>query len=176
MGFADADGDTYDAITQRLAHWDDIHIHYRGERIVSTGHGQRITDLDVEELGRAQVVGGHLLAVMFVPGRTPVPRVVSHAWPFHFDDFRPQERQLKAAERTRQHIGQVDDADAFEWLDRNGDNVLTRAELGANRANNNRGINNNRQALMSRLAEAKGAVELLLRIGRSGIGGAHAHP
>ena len=32
-------------------------------------------------------------------------------------------------------------ADAFQWLDRNGDNVLTRAELGANRANNNRGNN-----------------------------------
>jgi anthraniloyl-CoA monooxygenase len=35
----DADGPTYEAITSRFYHWDDIDIHYRGKVIRSTGHG-----------------------------------------------------------------------------------------------------------------------------------------
>lgn len=33
------DRPVYDAIRKSLAHWDDIHTFYRGERLVSTGHG-----------------------------------------------------------------------------------------------------------------------------------------
>jgi anthraniloyl-CoA monooxygenase len=50
-GFAEADRDTYEAITRSFAHWDDIAIHYRGEVLTSTGHGfagmsrQRLLDL-----------------------------------------------------------------------------------------------------------------------------------
>lgn len=36
---ADADQETYDAITRSFAHWDDIDIYYRGQVITSTGHG-----------------------------------------------------------------------------------------------------------------------------------------
>lgn len=36
---ATADAPSYEAITRCFYHWDDIHIHYRGERISSTGHG-----------------------------------------------------------------------------------------------------------------------------------------
>jgi len=36
---ADADRPSYDAITRAFHHWDDIHIHYRGELLTSTGHG-----------------------------------------------------------------------------------------------------------------------------------------
>jgi len=35
----EADPETYDAIAARFAHWDDIDIHFGGERIRSTGHG-----------------------------------------------------------------------------------------------------------------------------------------
>ena len=36
---ADADPPTLRAIEERFHHWDDIHIHYRGRRLESTGHG-----------------------------------------------------------------------------------------------------------------------------------------
>jgi len=36
---ADADRETYDAITKHFYHWDDIHTHYRGQVLKSTGHG-----------------------------------------------------------------------------------------------------------------------------------------
>ena len=36
---AEADPDTFRAIRERFHHWDDIHIHYRGRRLESTGHG-----------------------------------------------------------------------------------------------------------------------------------------
>ena len=36
---ADADAPTLSAIQERFHHWDDIHIHYRGCRLESTGHG-----------------------------------------------------------------------------------------------------------------------------------------
>ena len=36
---ADADAPTLRAIEERFYHWDDIHIHYRGRRMQSTGHG-----------------------------------------------------------------------------------------------------------------------------------------
>ena len=38
-GLKDADAPSYEAITSRFVHWDDIDIHYRGEVIRSTGHG-----------------------------------------------------------------------------------------------------------------------------------------
>ena len=38
-GVAEADADTYGEIAHHLVHWDDIEVNYRGERIVSTGHG-----------------------------------------------------------------------------------------------------------------------------------------
>ena len=38
-GIADADSEAYGALAQHLVHWDDIEVHYRGERITSTGHG-----------------------------------------------------------------------------------------------------------------------------------------
>src|SRR5213594_587257 len=37
--FAEADRESYAAITSKFAHWDDIDIHYRGEVLTSTGHG-----------------------------------------------------------------------------------------------------------------------------------------
>ncbi|MDJ0949720.1 MAG: bifunctional salicylyl-CoA 5-hydroxylase/oxidoreductase [Alphaproteobacteria bacterium] len=37
--FAEADQETYDRITGSFAHWDDIHIHFKGEVLRSTGHG-----------------------------------------------------------------------------------------------------------------------------------------
>jgi anthraniloyl-CoA monooxygenase len=55
-----ADRATYEEITASLAHWDDIHIHYRGSLTTSTGHGfsgiarQRLLDILVrrcESLG-----------------------------------------------------------------------------------------------------------------------------
>ena len=36
---ASADPATFDAIRRQFYHWDDIHIHYRGERLESSGHG-----------------------------------------------------------------------------------------------------------------------------------------
>jgi len=36
---AGADSDTYGEIAHHLVHWDDIEVNYRGERIVSSGHG-----------------------------------------------------------------------------------------------------------------------------------------
>src|SRR5919201_2218033 len=38
-GIADADSEAYRGIAQHLVHWDDIEVHYRDERITSTGHG-----------------------------------------------------------------------------------------------------------------------------------------
>src|SRR5687768_2325274 len=34
-----ADDETYRAITQRFAHWDDIDVHVKGRTITSSGHG-----------------------------------------------------------------------------------------------------------------------------------------
>ncbi len=36
---AQADAESYDAITRRFAHWDDIEVHFRGTLRRSTGHG-----------------------------------------------------------------------------------------------------------------------------------------
>ncbi len=50
-GFAEADRESYEAITRSFAHWDDIDVHYRGEVLTSTGHGfsgmsrQRLLDI-----------------------------------------------------------------------------------------------------------------------------------
>ena len=38
-GIAGADSEAYRGIARHLVHWDDIDVHYRGERITSTGHG-----------------------------------------------------------------------------------------------------------------------------------------
>jgi anthraniloyl-CoA monooxygenase len=38
-GIAEADSEAYRAIAQHLVRWDDIEVNYRGERIISTGHG-----------------------------------------------------------------------------------------------------------------------------------------
>src|SRR5919197_6165407 len=38
-GIADADSEAYRGIARHLVHWDDIDVHYRGECIMSTGHG-----------------------------------------------------------------------------------------------------------------------------------------
>jgi anthraniloyl-CoA monooxygenase len=38
-GIAEADSDAFGAIARHLVHWDDIEVHYRGERVRSTGHG-----------------------------------------------------------------------------------------------------------------------------------------
>jgi anthraniloyl-CoA monooxygenase len=38
-GIAGADSEAYRGIARHLVHWDDIEVHYRGERITSTGHG-----------------------------------------------------------------------------------------------------------------------------------------
>jgi anthraniloyl-CoA monooxygenase len=38
-GIAEADSEAYRQIARHLVHWDDIEVHYRGERITSTGHG-----------------------------------------------------------------------------------------------------------------------------------------
>jgi len=38
-GFRDADPPTHDAIVDSFYHWDDVDIHFRGERIRSGGHG-----------------------------------------------------------------------------------------------------------------------------------------
>ena len=38
-GIADADSEAYQGIARHLVHWDDIEVHFRGERITSTGHG-----------------------------------------------------------------------------------------------------------------------------------------
>jgi len=49
--FAEADRETYDAIVESFAHWDDIDIHYQGQVLTSTGHGfsglarQRLLDI-----------------------------------------------------------------------------------------------------------------------------------
>ncbi len=37
--FAQADPDSYEEITRRFRHWDDIDIHFQGTRITSGGHG-----------------------------------------------------------------------------------------------------------------------------------------
>lgn len=38
-GFGDADAESYRRIRDGFAHWDDIHIHFKGEVLKSTGHG-----------------------------------------------------------------------------------------------------------------------------------------
>ena len=38
-GFRDADAPSHDAIVGSFYHWDDIDVHFRGERIRSGGHG-----------------------------------------------------------------------------------------------------------------------------------------
>ena len=39
QGFQDADAESYRRITESFAHWDDIHIHFKGQLLESTGHG-----------------------------------------------------------------------------------------------------------------------------------------
>lgn len=39
QGFGDADPETHRRIAEEFAHWDDIHIHFKGEVLKSTGHG-----------------------------------------------------------------------------------------------------------------------------------------
>ena len=52
-GFRDADPETYEAFAAKFNHWDDIHVHYKGEVITSTGHGfagmDRLTFLGILE-------------------------------------------------------------------------------------------------------------------------------
>ncbi len=58
--FREADEPSYRAITDAFIHWDDIHIFFKGERFVSTGHGfagmQRLRLLQIIE-ARAREVG-----------------------------------------------------------------------------------------------------------------------
>ena len=60
---AAADRESYEAITRSFHHWDDIDIHYRGERLTSTGHGfsglSRATLLQILET-RARALGVEL--------------------------------------------------------------------------------------------------------------------
>ena len=60
---AAADPESHDAITRSFHHWDDIDIHYRGQRLTSTGHGfsgvARTTLLDILET-RARALGVEL--------------------------------------------------------------------------------------------------------------------
>jgi anthraniloyl-CoA monooxygenase len=50
-GLAEIDRESHEAIVRSLAHWDDIEIHWKGERLRSTGHGfsglsrQRLLDI-----------------------------------------------------------------------------------------------------------------------------------
>jgi anthraniloyl-CoA monooxygenase len=58
--FADADRESYEAITAAFAHWTDIDVHFRGAVVTSTGHGfsgmSRVKLLDI--LGaRAKALG-----------------------------------------------------------------------------------------------------------------------
>jgi len=58
--FREADEPSYRAITDAFIHWDDIHIFFKGEKFVSTGHGfagmQRLRLLQIIE-ARAREVG-----------------------------------------------------------------------------------------------------------------------
>ena len=58
-----ADRKSYEAITRSFYHWDDIDIHYRGERLTSTGHGfsglSRSALLEILE-ARARTLGVRL--------------------------------------------------------------------------------------------------------------------
>ncbi len=60
---AEADRESYEAITRSFYHWDDIDIHYRGQRLSSTGHGfsglARTALLDILE-SRARDLGVEL--------------------------------------------------------------------------------------------------------------------
>ena len=60
---AAADPESYEAITRSFHHWDDIDIHYRGQRLTSTGHGfsglARTALLDILE-SRARDLGVEL--------------------------------------------------------------------------------------------------------------------
>ena len=60
---AAADHESYEAITESFYHWDDIDIHYRGERLTSTGHGfsglARAALLEILE-ARARALGVEL--------------------------------------------------------------------------------------------------------------------
>ena len=60
---AAADRESYEAITESFYHWDDIDIHYRGERLISTGHGfsglSRAALLEILE-ARARALGVEL--------------------------------------------------------------------------------------------------------------------
>ncbi len=59
-GFREADEPSCRAITDAFIHWDDIHVFFKGERFVSTGHGfagmQRLRLLQIIE-ARAREVG-----------------------------------------------------------------------------------------------------------------------
>jgi len=58
--FREADAPSYQAISDAFVHWDDIHIFFKGEKFVSTGHGfagmQRLRLLQIIE-ARAREVG-----------------------------------------------------------------------------------------------------------------------
>ena len=60
---AAADRESYEAITRSFHHWDDIDIHYRGERLTSSGHGfsglSRTVLLEILE-ARARTLGVEL--------------------------------------------------------------------------------------------------------------------
>ena len=57
--FAEADPETHAEITHAFAHWDAIHVHYRGQVVTSTGHGfsglSRRTLLDILQRRAAQL-------------------------------------------------------------------------------------------------------------------------
>jgi len=58
--FREADAPSYQAISDAFVHWDDIHIFFKGEKFVSTGHGfagmQRLRLLQIIE-ARARELG-----------------------------------------------------------------------------------------------------------------------
>ncbi len=104
---AEADAESYGAIRQAFAHWDDIDIHFRGSKITSTGHGfsglSRVCLLDILQR-RAEALGvriryqtevrdpeAHLDADL-VLGADGVNSLVRDRWAGHFQpaiDFRP---------------------------------------------------------------------------------------
>jgi anthraniloyl-CoA monooxygenase len=73
---AQADRETYDAITRSFAHWDDIDIHFKGRVLRSTGHGfsglSRKTLLRILQ-GRAAEQGVELVFEREVPAAADFP-------------------------------------------------------------------------------------------------------
>jgi anthraniloyl-CoA monooxygenase len=72
----EADPLSYDRITERFVHWDDIEIHYRGRVIRSSGHGfcgiarQELLDILT---GRAEELGVEIAFETEVPGDEAFP-------------------------------------------------------------------------------------------------------